>query len=270
MRSIITTMKKTFALLAALTLALAVLALPLTRTHGAPSPQVTFQTPTPGADGRILYTVKAGESCTSISLLTGVSVEELRRLNNLGPDCALSADLPILLGVITPVVVEVTPGPSPTPTPVLPTPTTFPGSAKICVVLFTDLNGDAFRQESEAALAGGAVSLTDRGGAVSLTGATLEQPLPVVEPLCFTEIPEGDYNISVAIPDGYNPTTAMNTPLTVKAGDQWTLDFGAQISSAAATPSPSEGGRNPTLGILGALLLLGGAGLGVYIWRSNK
>jgi hypothetical protein len=263
-------MKKSFALLAALMLVLAVLALPLTTAQGTRSPQLTFQTPTPGADGKILYTVKAGESCTSVSLLSGTSVDELRRLNNLGPDCSLTADQPIVLGIVTPVVIEVTAGPSPTPTALLPTPTIFPGSAKVCVVLYADVNGDAFRQDTEAAMDGGAVSLTDRSGGVSLTGTTITQPTPEDDPMCFTEVPEGEYNVSVAIPDGFNPTTVMNYPLTVKPGDLWTLDFGAQVSSAAAVPTVSEGGRNPTLGILGALLLIGGAGLGVYIWRSNK
>lgn len=264
-------MRKPLALLAVFLFLLAFLAWPLTASQGSTLPQVVFATPTPGVDGRILYTVKPGESCTSISLLTGVSVEELRRLNNLGADCALQSNSAIILGIVTPVVVEVTPGPSPTPTTPLPTSTTYPGSAKVCVVLFEDVNGDAFRGETEAAMAGGQVSLTNRGGSVSLTGTTVTQPNPDEDdPLCFTEVPEGEYNVSVAIPDGYNPTTVMNHPLTVKAGDTWTLDFGAQLSSAAVEPTPAEGGRNPTLGILGALLLLGGAGMGVYLWRSNK
>jgi len=37
----------------------------------------------------------------------------------------------------------------------------------------------------------------------------------------------------VAVPEGYNPTTVMNYALTVNAGDQALLDFGAQVSAQA-------------------------------------
>ena len=42
---------------------------------------------------------------------------------------------------------------------------------------------------------------------------------------------EGDYNVSVAIPEGYNPTTSLNAPITLVAGDITYLNFGAQAGS---------------------------------------
>ena len=87
---------------------------------------------------------------------------------------------------------------------------------------------------------------------------------------CFEEIPEGEYNISVAAPEGYNPTTLMNYSLALQAGESSTLDFGAQISSLAVPTPVSEGGRSPVLGIMGGILVLAGAGMGIYVWRLRS
>ena len=119
-------------------------------------------------------------------------------------------------------------------------------------------------------LAGGAVSLTNRLNTINETGTTADTG----ESLCFADIPEGDYNISVAPPEGYNPTTTMNYPLTLKAGDRSTLDFGAQVSSQAqpaeAEAAGNGGGRSPLLAILGVLFVLAGIGLGFFMFRLRR
>ncbi|MCC6147697.1 MAG: hypothetical protein IT308_09040 [Anaerolineaceae bacterium] len=230
----------------------------------SPPAQVYYQTPTAGPDGRIIYIVKGGDSCLSIALLTGMDVNELRRINNLDEECFLPEGKQLLLGILQEPVI--TPGPSPTPTAGLPSPTPFSGNGQICVYLFDDVNGNAMAEESEAPIPDGVVNVSDRAGQVSLTGKTTRQldedgvPIPV----CFEELPEDEYNISVALPEGYNPTTVLNYNLKLHAGDFSTIDFGAQLGSQAQSASPGEGGRSPLLGILGGLLVLGGAGLGVY------
>lgn len=229
-----------------------------------PQAQAFYQTPTPGPDGRIIYTVKAGDSCLSISLLTGMDITQLRLLNNLDEECFLSEGQELLLGVIE--EVEPTAGPSPTPTQSPPTPTPFSGNGEICVYLFNDVNGNAMAEESETGIKGGAISLTDRQGQISRTKNTES----IDEPVCFEDLPEGEYNISVAPPEGYNPTTTMNYPLVLNAGDYSIVDFGAQISSAGEAPVEEAGGRSPILGILGAVLLLAGVGLGIYFRQTSK
>jgi len=114
-------------------------------------------------------------------------------------------------------------------------------------------------------IGGGEISITNRTGSISLTGTTTRDN----QPLCFEEIPEDEYNISVAPPEGYNPTTAMNYPLKLFAGDLSTIDFGAQLSSQAQPVPVSEGGKSPWLAIIGGILILGGIGLGIY-FRSLK
>ena len=226
----------------------------------APLPQAYYLTPTAGADGRILYTVKSGDSCIGISLLNNIPMDQLRKLNNItGADCPVIVGQKLLLGTVQTATVPA--GPVPTTTPGQPTPTSYNGNASVCIMLFEDINGNGMPDAGENPLVGGAVSITDRLGKVSLTGSTTAGP----DPLCFDKVPEGDYNVSVAVPAGYNATTNTNYPLKVTAGDQTVLDFGAQISAKAAPPPPSEGGHSPLLGILGGLLVVCGIALGVVM-----
>lgn len=256
--------KKTISLFCLLLIAgaLALLTLP---AEASPPRQVFDVTPTAGTDGRILYIVKPGDSCLSISLrfLNG-DVNTLRQLNNLGEDCLLLEGQELLLGVVE--EPTATPGPTPTATSILPTPTPFEGNGTICVFLYHDINGNALAEDNEASIPGGAVSISDRTGEVSMTGTTVFG----LDPYCFEDLPEGDYNISVAVPDGYNSTTVTSYSLSLRAGERSTIDFGAQLSSVAAQPAASGSRASPLLGVLGGLLLLAGVGLGVYFWRLRR
>ena len=63
----------------------------------------------------------------------------------------------------------------------------------------------------------------------------------------------------------------MSYKLTVKAGDRASIDFGAQSKAVTISESTDQGGgRSSALGIFGLLLLLGGAGLGYYAYRSGQ
>jgi LPXTG-motif cell wall-anchored protein len=258
-------MVKRFSMVFSLALMAALLlSLPQQATAGVLA-QALYQTPTPGPDGRIIYVVKAGETCLSISLMTGVSLEQLRSLNNLKAECVIRSGQQLLLGLAGPVDATATPGPAPTATPVLPSATPFIGTGEICIVTFEDVNGSSVRDPAEKVIPDSAISVSDRSGKVSLTGVTTSADAPV----CFKDVLEGEYNISVAVPQGYNPTTVTNTALQLKAGDQ--------VSQKSAPPPTmttplSTGGetQSPLLGIIGILLLLIGGGLGVYVWRMKK
>lgn len=237
----------------------------------APAAQgVQFATNTPLPDGRILYQVQAGDNCIRIALLHGISVEQLRQLNtNLDANCTLVTGELLLVGLGGPASASATPGPSPTPLPPTTTPTPFVGTTEICVSLFNDQNGDALRETGEPPIVGGAVSVSQTDGQYSKTLTTDA----TTDPLCFTDVPEGNYNISAAIPDNYNPTMNLSTTISVKAGDQAFVDFGAQSKDTTVT-QPSEnnngGGTSTLLGIFGGILLLGGVGLGWYALRLRK
>jgi hypothetical protein len=142
------------------------------------------------------------------------------------------------------------------------------------VLLFNDANGDALRQETEFGIDGGAVSLTNLNGSYSQTQNTTSATDVDAEPVraCFTDVPGGEYSVSVAVPDNYNATMLLAYKLTVKAGDKASIDFGAQSKTVTAGEPVEEqtSGRSSVLGIFGFLLLLGGAGLGYYAYRASQ
>ncbi|HJS20541.1 MAG TPA: hypothetical protein VJ785_17475, partial [Anaerolineales bacterium] len=163
------------------------------------------------------------------------------------------------------------------PTLLPPTVTATPvsGTTEVCVLLFDDVNGDALRQETEFGIDGGAVSLTNLNGSYSQTQNTTSAIDPdLLEPVrsCFLDVPPGQYNVSIAVPDQYNATMLLSYDLAVKAGDRASIDFGAQAKTVTVsdTADVQEGGRSSVLGIFGLLLLLGGIGLGYYAYRSSQ
>jgi hypothetical protein len=239
----------------------------------APSAQFTpFPTPTPGPDGRIVYVVQENDSWWRIAAVFNIDLNQLLDVNAATRDTVLVPGKEILLGFGGPSEVTPTLGPSPTPAPQRPTPSPQPGSGSLCILVYNDLNGDSIRQEEEVSIPGAAISISDRSGQVSLTETTVAG----LDPTCFTDFPQGEYNISVAVPDGFNPTTLLNYALVIDPGAETYLDFGAQVSSQASVAEPiqaSGGGSNLLLGIAGGLLLLGGIGLGIFaglLTRSRK
>jgi hypothetical protein len=252
--------------------------LALAWASGAPAARAGYQltpfpTPTPGEDGRILYVVQPGDTCWRISAVAGVSLDTLRSLNNIGADCVLQEGQTILLGLAGPAQATQAPPATAPAAEATPSPTPGVNSGAICVLLYDDLNGDGIRQEEELPIPGGEVSVTERTALFSATRSTtilLEDGTETFP--CFEQIPAGNYNVTVAIPDGYNATTALNVGIELRPGDTTQLNFGAQLSSQAAAQilPPAEGGRSPLLGILGIALLVLGVGIGVYSLRLGR
>jgi LysM repeat protein len=248
-------------------------AFPASIASAAPHAQ-GFVTATPGPDGRILYTVVDGDNCGKVALLHGITVPQLRQLNTrLDENCTLLVGQQLVVGLAQ--SNAPTAGPAPTLPPATATATPVSGTTEVCVLLFEDMNGDALRQETEFGVDGGAISLTNLNGSYSETQNTTSASDPdTLEPVrtCFGDVPQGEYNISVAVPDEYNPTMLLSYTLTVKAGDRASIDFGAQSKSVTVSEpiDTQEGGRSSILGIFGFLLLLGGAGLGYYAYRAGQ
>lgn len=230
--------------------------------------QEAYYTPTPDADGGIWYVVKSNDSCLSISLLNGVNLDTLKEINGLDDECSLTAGTKLKLGQYnTPTP---TPGPSPTPTPITPTPTPFAGYAKVCVFLYEDINGNQIVDDPEYAITGGAVSIGKRSGSESFTGLTSGW-----DPLCFENVPEGDYNVSVAPPTEYNPTNNLNHAITVHAGDSILINFGAQKNGVNENIVADDTGttKNPLFLLLGAgCMFLGSAMVIIFgvVKRKNR
>jgi LysM repeat protein len=228
------------------------------------SAQIYYLTPTAEANGAIYYTVKQNDTCDTIALLNNIPVETLRNLNNLGLDqCRfLQIGQKLLLGTVPTQVI--TPGPSPTPTSNVPTPQPEQSYGTICVYLYDDVNGNAMAEPSETTntgLLGGKVSIVNQEGLYTNVGTTLNTG----EATCFSEIPTGMYTISMAIPDGFNPTSAQNYTIELKAGDTSTINFSAQLSARSSGHSSTAGsGKSVLLAVVGGIILLAGVGIGLY------
>ncbi len=228
----------------------------------APAAQPTaFQTPTPGADGRIVYFVQEGDTLWRISAVSGVPLDQLERLNNISRDAPLSVGRELVLGF----------GDAATPLPTLafaatpsPTPFTVTGTGDICVEFFDDINGDASRQEIEGLVAGGQVVVAQADGA-QVGSYTTDA---ASEPYCFTQLASGDYNIAAAAPEGYNPTSSMNTPLRLEPGAKAYVAFAVQVSQQQSDTAGST--RSSSLGIVGLLLLAAAGGLAYYLSRQAR
>ncbi|MCJ7514289.1 MAG: LysM peptidoglycan-binding domain-containing protein [Anaerolineales bacterium] len=240
----------------------------------APVAQGEFPTPTPGPDGRIIYIVREGDTAWTIAAVAGLSLQELYALNGLQPTDFLRPGGQLILGLGGPARPTAGPSTLPTQTPVPPTPTPTFGTGEICVLLFHDRNGNARYDAGEEPIAAGQLSVTDVTGAETVEHATdgttalsaFEEPIG----FCFMDLESGDYNISAAVPVEYNPTTAMNLPIRLNAGEVKYVEFAAQASGGAGGPTPAGGSRSTVLGILGLGLLLGAAGLGYYAMRLNR
>jgi hypothetical protein len=264
-------------------------------TMAAPEPQYTpIATPTPGPDGRIIYIVQEGDTLWRISAITGVSLDELRRLNDLAAEDVIQVGDRLLLGLGGPSVLPPTEGPPPTPTSDVPTATPSIGTGVLCVSVFLDTNGDALRQDDEPDLEGSAISISNRSGTVSLSQGesgglvprcyedieigvydiegSREECISIVQ--CALDIDEGEYNISVAIPEGYNATTMLNHITELEAGFQRFLDFGAQPNSETVAEAPiiPETSEEPSLllAIVGVGLLVLGIGLGIAAFLMRR
>lgn len=227
--------------------------------------------PTAGADGRVTYLVLAGDSPWSIAAKFGIDLVVLQNLNNWTGDEVLAEGQEVLLALASEQQPTATVGPevAATNTPMA------TGTGSICVLLFDDINGDALRDETEVGIADGQASINERTGKASNSAATVSALDEDGEPVrtCFDALPLGDYTVSIALPTGYNPTTARDRQLQItRGGEVQTVNFGAQASSSAGGSGASLdlGTRSPLMGLLGILLLLGGAGLGFYTYRSSR
>ncbi|MDX1436319.1 MAG: LysM peptidoglycan-binding domain-containing protein [Anaerolineales bacterium] len=240
--------------------------------NASPPAQATpLPTPTPGADGRIIYIVQDGDSVWVIAAKFNLDLAELYALNNLDPDNPLIVPgQGLLFGLAGPADTNPTPAPALTPTSALPTEAPSPGAGVLCILVYDDINGDAFHQETEPSIGGAAISISARAGIFAETVETEAQVEPV--PICLEDLEEGSYAVSVAIPEGYNPTTQLTFDLPLMAGDESNIAFGAQMSSAAVeeTPVVEEGGTVPVYGIVGGVLLVVGVGLALFAGRLRR
>lgn len=256
-----------------------------------------FAVPTGDAGGQQLWIVQPGDTLIHIAAVTcGDTIECLNKIKALNPDAGrmLSLGQKIILGQAETVPVAATPAATaaaaetPTPDPaaaaeatVVTEPTAVPTmeptaeapSGAICVQLYADLNGNGVLDAGETSVNGGVFTILDTGSSSTLgTYTTGEKP----EPYCFEKLPPANYRISLQAPAGYVATTRAEWELALAMGSTANLEFGAQ--QAETTPSPASAAAASSqpawlgslVGALGAMLLLGGAGLAGYLLLTRR
>ena len=206
-------------------IALMLILIPLEVGHGEqgllqPTP---FLTPTPRGDGRIIYIVQEGDTPWRIAAIAGITIEELMTRNGLQADDYISPGMELELGLAGPVVSTSEPLTDVSPTAEPPTATPVVGLGEICVAMFLDENGDGSRDELEGMLADGRVSIADVNGVLAGEYTTDVNP-ENEDGYCFTDLENGDYNVSAAVPPDHNPTTVMSLPVRLNPGEISRLD----------------------------------------------
>lgn len=234
----------------------------------APPAQPTpFPTPTPGPDGRIRYIVKEADTLWRIAAIAGITLEELMALNGIQPGDYINPGMELILGTGGPAVPTAEAGRQATEAQPTATATPISGTGDICVLLFRDENGNASMDEEEGPIVGGQLSVVNVEG--ELAGEVTTDSTP--EGYCFSELENGDYNVSAAVPENYNPTTGMNLPVRLQPGDTKYVQFGAQPSGASQDASSSAtSGRSALLGLLGVFLLVAGGFLAYVAARFRR
>ena len=268
-----------------------------------PPPAATaFKTPTPDADGNIVYVVQNGDTLYRIAGITGVSVDQIRTLNGLTSDIlSIGQRLIIVKGAsaaatattapaatataggnataaVTAVAVTAT-GAAAGGTPQAPggtpaaqvTATATPGTGTVCALLWNDKNGDGIRDATEALLPGGQSAVVEIATGKPVQAYTTDG---ISEPHCFKDLPAGQYTVSFAAPAGYNPTTVTSTPLDVEIGVTKALEFGAQPSAAVATQPAARPSNSALLTALlfagGVVFLLLAAGVAAFLFLRRR
>ena len=122
--------------------------------------------------GKSSISFNRSDTLWRISAITGVKIETIRELNNLGVNDTIMPGDKLLIGYAGPSGPTAIPGVIPTQAILTPTPTPSPGWGILCVLLYNDLNGDSMREESEPSIPGGEISVSNRLGSVSLTAET--------------------------------------------------------------------------------------------------
>lgn len=235
----------------------------------APTP---FPTPTPNPSGQIIYQVQEGDTAWRIAAVAGISLEELYALNGLEATDFITPGMRLVLGTGGPTQPTAIPGQEPTPTQIEPSPTPEQGSGEICALLFEDSNGNARLDEGELSLPDGQISVVDANGQLIGEGPTIAEPADAeLVGLCFSDLDQGDYNVSGAVPEGFNPTTSMNTPVRLNPGEVKYVEFGAQPSAAMGGGLDDDsGGTSMLFGLIGLLFLLAAGVLAYMAARYNR
>ena len=207
-------------------------------------------TATPDAEGIIYAIVQPNDSLWAVAARSGISLTELLDLNNLTENALIQPGDRLIVAIVEP---PASPTPEASPTlvatrePPTPTVTRQPGPVTaVCLVAFTDENGNGERELTEPLQAGVAFTIFTREAVVAnyVTDG-------VSEPYCLTELAAGDYQITRSVGRGETLTNSGNRTVILAVGDQVMLGFGS-LQGATPTPTATAVSATESPGIVGS------------------
>ena len=207
-------------------------------------------TATPDAEGIIYAIVQPNDSLWAVAARSGISLTELLDLNNLTENALIQPGDRLIVAIVEP---PASPTPEASPTlvatrePPTPTATRQPGPVTaVCLVAFTDENGNGERELTEPLQAGVAFTIFTREAVVAnyVTDG-------VSEPYCLTELAAGDYQITRSVGRGETLTNSGNRTVILAVGDQVMLGFGS-LQGATPTPTATAVSATESPGIVGS------------------
>jgi LysM repeat protein len=226
-----------------------------------PKPTATpWRTPTPRVDGTVRHIVMPGETLSSISRAYGVSVDQIRQLNQ---GAIGQGDL-IMVGqelVVARIGIPYTPTPTATPelepaaeeapsseadgsdveggaseapSEVAARGAEYPeGFGSVCVLSFHDHDRDTYRDDAADELIAGA-----RFEVVGSTGIVGEYTSNGTdEPHCFSELPAGQYRVDYHPPAGFVASGAVVWVVPLGGGASFSHSFGCAVPEASEASS---------------------------------
>ncbi|MEZ4593924.1 MAG: LysM peptidoglycan-binding domain-containing protein [Chloroflexota bacterium] len=192
-------------------------------------------TATPDANGVIYAEVLPNDSLWGIAARAGISLTELLTLNNLAENALIQPGDLLIVGMVATPTPEATPTTAVTRQPPTPTATVPPPPPTvICLVAFTDENGNGEREPAEPLQAG-----------VAFTVFTAESVVAnyvtdgVSEPYCLTELAAGNYQVTRSVGRDETLTNSGNRTVILAAGDQVMLGFGGYLGVLPEGTPPS-------------------------------
>ena len=189
-------------------------------------------TATPDAEGIIYVIVQPNDTLSAIAFRSGISLTELLNLNNLTEETLIRPGDRLIVGIVATPTPEASPTLAATREPPTPTATLLPGPVTaVCLVAFSDENGNGEREPGEPLQAGVAFTVFTAEAVVAnyVTDG-------ISEPYCLTDLEAGDYQITRSVGREETLTNSGNRTVILAAGDQVLLGFGGLIGP---TPLPT-------------------------------
>jgi len=107
-----------------------------------------------------------------------------------------------------------------------------PGGS-ICVNAFADENANGIHDTNEGYMAGVTITVA---GSQQIVGQAVSPGNPT--PVCFDNLPPGNYQVAQTVSGRLEMTTAANAMLTVEQGKTYGVEFGSRVRPPQSNPAP--------------------------------